>query len=143
MFFCYDICSEHHCHRRSQELLLLGGCSDEEGRALTSAAAEAILGSLATAMGSLSLEQLMNCLKLMALTGQQEGDRGDFMIVWGEKDMLDDGSFFLRGEELLLLKHLKRISRCFETTKLDMEIRNKRGFKIRATGILNTASRHF
>lgn len=66
---------------RAVELLLLGGCSDEEGRALTSAAAEAILGSLATAMGSLSLEQLMNCLKLMALTGQQEQTTLDMLLA--------------------------------------------------------------
>ena len=68
------------------------------------------------------------------------------VILWlfgGKRTCLMMEVFFLRGEELLLLKHLKRISRCFETTKLDMEIRNKRGFKIRATGILNTASRHF
>ena len=39
---------------------------------MTAAAGEAILGTLSASMGSLTLEQLMNCLKLMALTEQQE-----------------------------------------------------------------------
>lgn len=54
-----------------QELLLQRGINDE----LTRAAAEAILGNLAAVMGSLGLEALVNCLKLMALTKQQELER--------------------------------------------------------------------
>lgn len=51
------------------------------------------------------------------------------MIVWGEKAMLDDGScFFLRGEEPLLLKHLKRISRCFETYETRYGNQKQTGF---------------
>lgn len=77
---------------RAVELLLLGGrTSNDEDRAF--AAAEAILGSLATAMGSLTLEQLMNCLKLMALTGQQEQTTLDMLLAQLLVLSRRDGSF--------------------------------------------------